>query len=134
MSDDTFAECRDFFDVLDDRLTFKGFLQVSFILSRLDLDQTDLRLFSALSITGRSLSRQSCRAVTDVVDVRQTENDPSETLNDLKSWGYDLETLELNSQAGPDDADDDEEEKDVKGKSSETKVGESSKAGSSSEA
>ena len=39
MSDDTFAECRDFFDVLDDRLTFKGFLQVSLALSRGDLAQ-----------------------------------------------------------------------------------------------
>lgn len=28
MTDETFEECREFFDVLDDRLTFKGFLQV----------------------------------------------------------------------------------------------------------
>lgn len=95
MSDDTFAECRDFFDVLDDRLTFKGFLQLYQL---------------------------------------QTENDPSETLSDLKSWGYDTETLELIATPG---ADSDEEEGDAsygKGKQNADKPKESTKAASSSTA
>lgn len=67
MSDATFSECEQYFDMVDDCLTFKGFLQVcrtveqASILWRLSCTDplTLFPLYSALSTSGTSFPNQA---------------------------------------------------------------------------
>lgn len=77
MTDETFEEISTFLDMVESRLTFKGFLQLY-----------QLQTGSSSPLSSASTKADASRA--------RAENDEEETRNDLTAWGFtpDLELVE----------------------------------------